>query len=312
MTAYDAEGREHDLGATQIMFQGQETGFLVAGSYDRRETASGIVRTVGGAAAISAPTPGVVQRVLVGEGQEVTFHQPLIVLDTGKASVGEAMRQRQEEILSMRHAVAQIQGEQARLLAQIDDHRSAVMQRPLALAQQRGQLLDEIGRDRRDRETLVQNAGYAILAPSRGVVSALQVSRCELVDPQRKLMEISNSDAKVSAELYVPSRAIGFVEVGQKVRVRYDAFPYQRYGSANATVRAISSTVLRPQDVNAAVKVEEPVYRVLVTLDRQEMIAYGRRYRIRPGFALTADVVLDRRNFLQWLFDPILASKDVV
>jgi membrane fusion protein len=74
-------------------------------------------------------------------------------------------------------------------------------------------------------------------------------------------------------------------------------------------VRTISSTVLRPDQIVATIHVEEPVYRVVVALDQDAINAYGQRYRIRSGMALSADIVLDRRSFAQWLLDPIKALR---
>ena len=61
--------------------------------------------------------------------------------------------------------------------------------------------------------------------------------------------------------------------------------------------------------VNTAARLEEPVYRVLVTLDSNKIGAYGRQYELRNGLALTADVVLERRSFAAWLLDPIRALR---
>jgi membrane fusion protein len=113
----------------------------------------------------------------------------------------------------------------------------------------------------------------------------------------------------MEAEIFVPSRAIGFLAPGQEVRLRYDAFPYQRFGVGTGRIKSISSTVLRPDQIVATIRVEEPVYRVVVALDQDAIVAYGKRYRIRPGLALGADIVLDRRTFAEWLLDPIEALR---
>jgi hypothetical protein len=46
----------------------------------------------------------------------------------------------------------------------------------------------------------------------------------------------------LQAEIYIPSRAIGFVKPGQEVRLLYDAFPYQRFGAYRGRVVAASSS----------------------------------------------------------------------
>jgi membrane fusion protein len=122
-------------------------------------------------------------------------------------------------------------------------------------------------------------------------------------------MTISPADPVLISELYVPSRAAGFVEAGQSVRLLYDAFPFQRFGAARGEVMSVSSTVLTPTEVNAAVKLEEPVYRVLVRLDRQSVDAFGRPMALQVGMALTADIILENRSLMDWLLQPIHAIR---
>ena len=105
------------------------------------------------------------------------------------------------------------------------------------------------------------------------------------------------------------SRAIAFVGEGQPVRLLFDAFPYTRFGPGRGHVAQVSSAVLRPEEVTAAVKVGEPVYKVLVTLDAAAMQAYGRAIPLQSGMALTADILLESRSFLDLLMDPLLAAR---
>jgi membrane fusion protein len=50
----------------------------------------------------------------------------------------------------------------------------------------------------------------------------------------------------------------------------------------------------------------EPLYRITVTLDRQDVTAYGHAQPLSPGMQLEADVLLDRRRLIEWLFEPVL------
>ena len=50
----------------------------------------------------------------------------------------------------------------------------------------------------------------------------------------------------------------------------------------------------------------EPLYRITVRLDRQDVAAYGATQALAPGMQLDADVVLDRRRLIEWIFEPVL------
>ena len=116
-------------------------------------------------------------------------------------------------------------------------------------------------------------------------------------------------DAAMAVELYAPSRAIGFARVGQSVRLMYDAFPYQQFGSFAGTVAAISHTALAPGDIDAPLKLAEPAYRLRVRLDAQAVAAFGGVYPLQPGMTLKANVVLEKQSFLGWLLEPLNAVR---
>jgi membrane fusion protein len=62
--------------------------------------------------------------------------------------------------------------------------------------------------------------------------------------------------------------------------------------------------------VDAPVKIDTPVYRIRVALPQQVVQAYGGGAVLQPGMTLQANIVLERRSFLQWLLDPVMAVKN--
>jgi membrane fusion protein len=122
-------------------------------------------------------------------------------------------------------------------------------------------------------------------------------------------MYVLGGGAQMAAELYAPSRAIGFTRPGQAVRLMYDAFPYQQFGSFAGTITAISHTALAPDEIEAPIKLTEPAYRVRVRLDAQAVRAFGGVYPVQPGMTLKANVILEKQSFLGWLMEPINAVR---
>lgn len=149
--------------------------------------------------------------------------------------------------------------------------------------------------------------GYVIAAPVAGRVTSLQIAVGRTVQPDIPIMEIIPQGSAVHAEVYAPTRAIGFVKPGQEVRLLYDAFPYQRFGSFSGRVSSISRTVIDPRQLAAPLKTEEPVYRIEVTPDAQQVDGFGERLPLQPGMALSATLVLERRSFMDWLLQPFRA-----
>ncbi len=149
--------------------------------------------------------------------------------------------------------------------------------------------------------------GYVITAPISGRVTALQTAIGRTASPNFPLMVIVPDGSALRAELYAPTRAIGFVKKGQETRILFDAFPYQRFGSFGGKVQSVSRTIIDPRETEVPLKLEEAVYRIAVKLDTQDVIAYGDKIDLQPGMTLQANVVLERQSFLSWLLQPLNA-----
>jgi membrane fusion protein len=172
------------------------------------------------------------------------------------------------------------------------------------------QALRNLVADAEQRITEIEGRrAYVVRAPIAGRVSALQAAVGRAVDPRQPQLSILPHDSALQAELFVPTQAIGFVRPGQEVRVLYDAFPYQRFGTYGGRVVGVAKTMLTGTDVSVPVSLQQPAYKVTVVLDRQDVTAYGERVPLQPDMLLKADILLDRRPLLIWLLDPFLSAR---
>jgi membrane fusion protein len=147
-----------------------------------------------------------------------------------------------------------------------------------------------------------------VLAPVGGRVAALPVAVGQPVAVGTTVAVIIPQGGRLEAELLAPTRAVGFVRPGQEVSLMLQAFPHQRFGTVKGTVRTMSNTVLGPTEIAIpGLSIQEPVFRVRVTLPRDVIHAYGETVPLQPGMLLSADIVFDRRSLIQWLFDPLFA-----
>lgn len=149
---------------------------------------------------------------------------------------------------------------------------------------------------------------YVVRSEVSGRVAALPVRQGQAISTGAAIAVIVPAGSHLEAELYVPSRAAGFIREGQGVRLSYQAFPHQRFGVGHGVVTSVSRTVLAPSEVAIpGLSVEEPVFRVQVRLAQASVEAYGESVPLQAGMLLTADVIIDRRSLLEWLLDPIYA-----
>jgi membrane fusion protein len=150
---------------------------------------------------------------------------------------------------------------------------------------------------------------YVIRAPAAGRVSMLQATLGQFADPRRLQIEIVPNESVLQAELFVPTRAIGFVQAGQEVRILYEAFPYQQFGTYSGRVLKISQTILTKSDTFGPIELKEPAYRVTAALDRPDIDAYGKKIPLQADMLLRADIILEKRSLISWLLDPLLSVR---
>jgi membrane fusion protein len=155
------------------------------------------------------------------------------------------------------------------------------------------------------REIVVQ-------APEDGVVTAVQAVRGSRPNPNVPLFSILPTGARLEANLYCPSRAAGFLRTGQKVMLRYQAYPYQKFGHGEGELQELSRSALSPTELPAQLQgmtsitgTAEPVYRITVSLNRQTIRAYGVNVPLQPGMLLEADILVETRRLYEWILDPL-------
>lgn len=146
-----------------------------------------------------------------------------------------------------------------------------------------------------------------IKAPVSGYVSVDPPELGQLLKTNDMITILRPSLNDLEATIYVPPDAIGFIKVGQNVRLKYDAFPYQRFGSGIGQVAAIGSAALPALDLNAPFAFPQgaTVYPVTVELEDSMITSQGVPIRLRPDMTLRADIVLDRIRIHEWLLDPL-------
>lgn len=153
---------------------------------------------------------------------------------------------------------------------------------------------------------------YIVKAVRAGVISNLQIKQGQRITLGSKapLLSVSPSDSSLKINFLVPVRSAGFIESGQHIDVKYDAFPYQKFGTYSGRLNEVSTTVLLPSELlNTPVAVKEPTYRVTATLDRTNVEAYGKLFNLKAGMTLSANVKLSERTLLQWLLEPIYSLR---
>lgn len=275
-------------------------------------------------------------RRLAGVQAELRQLQSEMALQRERLALAQAAHQRLQALESQSFvSPAQVQAKGEDVLAlraavQALERQAVVLQRDeAALRADRDALptryrlqRDELDRARAalDQQSAESGARQQIVvrAPQAGLVTAVLGEPGQTVQPGVALASLVPRDSQLQADLYAPSSAIGFLRPALPVALRYDAFPYQRYGHQQGRIVAVSRTPLQATEL-AALPLPgalsgtvvgtgtEPLYRVTVALDRQAVAVDGREEPLAAGMQLQADVLLERRRLIEWLFEPLLS-----
>lgn len=120
-----------------------------------------------------------------------------------------------------------------------------------------------------------------------------------VVKPGDTLLNIVPTSATPEVEALVLNKDAGFVLAGQKVTVKFDAFPFTRYGTVDGEVIDVS------RDANKDDKLGL-VYPVRVRLDAADIAVDGKRMAITPGMAVNAEIITGDRRLIEYVLSPVL------
>ncbi len=129
-----------------------------------------------------------------------------------------------------------------------------------------------------------------LTAPQDGTVSGLQLHLGKQVLPGNALFSIIPANTRLQVDLYVPSRDVGFVRPGATVRLQYQAFAYQKFGTYEAQVLRVSRTALPASDLPFPAPTGELFYIVSAIPASQTVKAYNRDEPIQSGMQVNADI----------------------
>ncbi|RJG05557.1 HlyD family efflux transporter periplasmic adaptor subunit [Noviherbaspirillum cavernae] len=138
-----------------------------------------------------------------------------------------------------------------------------------------------------------------IVAPVDGVITDVTSTQSgDKIQANAPLGGIAPKNARPILKVEIAERDRAFLREGLPVKLKFNAFPYQRYGLINGTLAFISpATKPSPQS-------KQPVYEGRVTLERDHYLVGDTRYPLRYGMTATAEVVVRERRLIDLALDP--------
>ncbi len=320
-------------------------GWLALAKTEEIVTAPGKLEPLGVVKDVQMPVGGVVDQVLVKEGDRVKKGQLLLKLDTEatqdrKASVEKTIQFKEQQLslkqveltrylavndteqqvlrdslvlekevlsrldkLNREGATAELQFLQQRnkvqeVAGQLEQAKVERLRQQAILEQGARELSSNLADLRSKLIELNVNIRYqAIRAPEAGLVFELKPKSkgfvAETSEPVMKIVPFDRLEARVE----VPSKDIGFVQVGKAADISIDSFPATDFGVLQGTVRKIGSDALPPDQLKQFYR-----FPVDIRLNSQQLkLKSGASLPLQVGMSLTANVKLRKVTYLQLL-----------
>ncbi len=230
--------------------------------------------------------------------------------EKGAATAWDVMRQEDEQA-SLRRSGDELQQSDIALQRDVEQLTAKAKRLPVETERSEATLRSEQSRLQQQATELESSRRIVLKSPISGKLASVEVHPGGAVTPRQLLATVLPENMTLVAEVYVPSSAIGFIRPGQRVRLMYDAFPQQQFGAFAGEVESISDFVLLPSEVPQTFFPGEATFKVRIAPLEDAVDLEAGRAVLRPGMLLGAEIILEKRTFVEWLLQPLrLRRKD--
>jgi membrane fusion protein len=221
---------------------------------------------------------------------------------------------REVEILNKKAQLSALERQRLELMRQIQQNDQSRKEYYFSQVQKKNELEKQLSSLEQDEVENRSKGEYVLEAPIDGIISTQLATPGQAFVDGQPMMSLLPERSSLYAELLVPSRSIGFINIGSAVKIRYQAFPFQKFGYQNGRVSQISLSALSKKELDANLPLsqgDDSYYRVVVALGKRSLNVNAQDLPLRPGMRLEADILLDSRRLIEWIIDP-LHGKDSV
>lgn len=201
------------------------------------------------------------------------------------------------EAVEQQHELA---SDQARRAAFDREWRRKVEQELVDATRRRDAVAEELTKASRKAEL------SALVAPTDGVVMEIaHRSIGSVLQPAEPLVTIVPAGAPLKAEVEIDAADIGSIATGSTVRVKVEAFPFQRYGTLDGTLEVVSPDAFRREAPAIGA-----YFRGLVGFESLDLSGLGDAVRLTPGMTVTAEIHAGEQRLIAYISYPVIRVLD--
>ena len=281
--------------------------FLLFAEFSDHCLVRGFLNSVPPVVRVYAMQPGVLDECFVAEGDLVQRGERLCQLNRGWSDARLLKKSREWQLLQRRQqalqaAITAKKQDLVRLERLFKQH-YITLREVQAKQNELAGLDNQLSQWQIELIRLQQVHTEVIRAPIAGIVTNRLVEVGQRVQSRTTLLSIVPKRFEQVAELFVPASLMRFVACGKKIALRYDAYPYQHYGTVNAVIERVSPAILMAAEEEKPIRLNEPYYKVLAKLmpEHEPMHTYLRG--LPQGMTLQAVIPGVRKKLWRWVLE---------
>lgn len=257
-----------------------------------------------------------IKQQITGQNRQIRLAEKTLNKNKFLASQGAVSQQdkmtAESHLLEQRSRLESLKLEQNNAIRELDEQKitlSSLPERHKTELSQLNRAITEMNQEILDFDL---KSEQTIRASKSGYISTINVDIGQQVEPSKLLLSIVPEQTELVANLYIPSKAVGFIKPKDKVVLRYQAYPYQKFGHATGEIISVARTALGKQELSGLgiiftnpTLLNEPAYLVKVKLEKQTIKVYGENKPLQIGMILEADILHERKKLYEWVLDPL-------
>lgn len=152
------------------------------------------------------------------------------------------------------------------------------------------------------RSTLIR-----ITAPADGIVlSIAERSAGSVIQQAEALFTLVPSDVPLRFKAHIQPKDVSQVQVGDPVRIKLDAVPFQKHGIVEGRVSLISEDTVQ-RDIGGR---QQAMYALQIDIENNDLHDLPENFRLLPGMTASGDIKVGKRRIITYFTYPILRTLD--
>ncbi len=283
--------------ASYVRKQQESIGRLRSSLETARKDEEGQLARVKGLREMEAMTDDLVNKKLAVRSRLLEVRDRLLEAERAL----ETSRNRQVEL---RKELAALEAEKT---AYETGWRQKLLEEMLVVSRERDAVSDQL------QKANLRQSRVVLTAPADAVVlDVAKLSPGSIVREAESFFTLVPISDTLEADVQIDSMDVGYIKVGSKVTVKVDAFPFQKHGALEGTLRTLSRDSFRRNE-SAPNVASENYYSGRVTLPSTQLTDMPQGATVLPGMTLTAEILVGKRSVLSYLMWPLTkAAKEAL